>query len=76
MKNVPKLSDYIYVDGESVCMSMVMAPLNLGHECSCDDCNSIGYLQTMLLDSSLHLPPPALVIPSPSDVLLVETVLE
>ena len=76
MKNVPKLSDYIYVDCESVCMSTVTAPLNLGQECSCDDCNSIGYLQTMLLDSSLHLPPPALVIPSPSDVLLVETVLE
>ena len=48
-------------------MSMVTAPLNLEHECSCDDCNSIGYLQTMLLDSSLHLPPPALVISSPSD---------
>ena len=42
----------------------------------CDNCNSIGYLQTMLLGSSLRLPPPALVIPSPSDVLLVETVLE
>ena len=27
----------------------------------------------MLLDSSLHLPPPVLVISSPSDVLLLET---
>ena len=61
-----------------VSMSTVTAPLNPGHACSCyiNNCNSIGYLQTMLLGSSLHLPPPALVIPSPSDVLLVETVLE
>jgi len=59
-------------------MSMVTAPLNLnpGHACSCYNCNSIGYLQTMLLGGSLHLPPPALVMPLPSDVLLVETVLE
>ena len=30
----------------------------------------------MLLGSSLHLPPPVLVIPSPSDVLLLEAVSE
>ena len=30
----------------------------------------------MLLDSSLHLPPPVLVIPSPSDVQLRGTVME
>ena len=32
-------------------------------------------LQVMLLGNSLHLPPPVLMIPSPSDVLLLETIM-
>ena len=34
------------------------------------------HFQVMLLDSSLHLPPPVLMIPSPSHVLLLETGME
>ena len=40
------------------------------------DCTNIGeytHFQVVSLDSSLQLPPPVLVIPSPSDVLLLET---